>query len=75
MDQVQCSRCGGSGEALPGPPLPGDDGRAVHERVCRPCWTLWLGEQVKLINETRVSPADPDGYAFLVDRMREFLRL
>jgi Fe-S cluster biosynthesis and repair protein YggX len=75
MAEVTCARCGETREGLPREPLPGADGRAILASTCAPCWKLWLGEQVKLINETRISPADPDGFAFLLTRMRAFLAL
>lgn len=75
MADVECARCGEIREGLPREPLPGVTGRAILERTCASCWKLWLGEQVKLINETRISPADPDGFAYLTDRMREYLAL
>lgn len=75
MATIRCARCGETREGLPREPLPGADGRAILESTCAACWKLWLGEQVKLINETRISPADPDGFAFLLTRMRTFLAL
>lgn len=75
MAEVHCTRCGREAPGLERPPLPGDLGARIHAGVCGACWKQWLGEQVKLINETRISPADPDGYRFLESRMREFLRL
>lgn len=75
MADVHCARCDRTAAGLERPPLPGEIGAAVHARVCSDCWREWLGEQVKVINEARVSPADPDGYAFLVTQMKGFLRL
>lgn len=75
MTEVKCARCGETGEGLPREPLPGADGRAILDSTCAVCWKLWLGEQVKLINENRISPADPDGFAFLLTHMRTFLAL
>lgn len=75
MGEITCARCGRHAAGLDRPPLPGEAGRAVQAGTCAECWRTWLAEQVKLINETRVSPAEPDGYAFLVERMRAFLGL
>lgn len=75
MADVHCARCDRTAPGLERPPLPGEVGETVHARTCADCWREWLGEQVKVINETRVSPADPDGYAFLLAQMKGFLRL
>ena len=75
MTEVVCARCGETRDGLSREPLPGPDGRAILESTCAACWKLWLGEQVKLINENRISPADPDGFAFLRTHMKTFLAL
>jgi len=75
MGQVKCSRCGNDGEGLERPPLPGDAGQRVKDRVCRNCWSEWLGAQVKLINENRINPGEPKQYAFLLEEMDRFLKL
>jgi len=75
MTHERCARCGRSDEALERPPLPGELGRTLAERICAVCWKEWLARQVILINEHRLSPADPQHYAFLVREMRAFLGL
>jgi Fe-S cluster biosynthesis and repair protein YggX len=75
MASVRCSRCESTGDALERTPLPGAPGELVLARTCRACWELWRGEQVKLINEHKLSPANPEHYTFLVDQMKVFLKL
>lgn len=75
MADVTCARCGKTAEGLERPPLPGDAGTAVQARVCRACWREWLAMQVKVINEYRLSPAEPEHFEFLVTQMRAFLNL
>jgi Fe-S cluster biosynthesis and repair protein YggX len=75
MSQVRCARCGQEAEALARAPLPGEVGESVLERVCRECWSSWLGEQVKIINENQLSPADPAAFEFLVARMKAYLSI
>ena len=53
----------------------GEVGELLLQATCTACWEQWLGEQVKLINENKLSPAREDHYAFLVDQMRGFLKL
>ena len=75
MTTVHCTRCGSAAEGLRAAPLPGEVGGLVHSKSCEPCWREWLGEQVKLINENKLSPANPEHYDWLVKEMRSFLRL
>ena len=75
MAQVSCSRCGGTAEGLPQAPLPGKTGEMVRDQVCASCWREWLGMQVKVINEYRLSPAEPQHFDFLVAQMKAFLSL
>jgi Fe-S cluster biosynthesis and repair protein YggX len=75
MPQLTCSRCGATAEGLEQPPLPGEVGREVHDRVCKSCWHEWLQTQVKLINEYRLSPVNPEHYQFLIKEMRAHLQL
>lgn len=75
MPKVHCSRCGQEGDALERAPMPGELGRQVLERICSVCWREWLGIQVKLINEYRLSPLDPKHFEFLVEQARAHLNL
>lgn len=75
MAEVQCSRCQSAAAGLDAPPLPGEAGESVLLHTCKACWTAWLGQQVILINERRLSPVDPEHFALLVREMRAFLRL
>jgi Fe-S cluster biosynthesis and repair protein YggX len=76
MEEIACSRCG----AKPFPPLeraplPGPIGARVLERVCPACWREWLGMQVRVINEYRLVPAEPQHYEYLLAQMKAFLNL
>jgi len=75
MASVRCRRCEAEGRGLDAAPLPGAPGELVLGRTCRACWELWRGEQVRLINEHKLSPASPEHYAFLVEQMTGFLKL
>jgi Fe-S cluster biosynthesis and repair protein YggX len=75
MGSVSCRRCDSTAEGLGATPLPGVPGEQVLQQTCRSCWDAWRGEQVKLINEYRLSPANPEHYAFLVEQMKGFLKL
>ncbi len=75
MTEIQCVRCGGRKEALPKAPLPGEPGELLHRGTCRDCWSEWLGEQVKLINELQMTPANPEHYDRLIVEMKKYLKL
>ena len=70
-----CSRCGSTAEGMERPPLPGTDGKRIHEQTCKACWDEWLAAQVILMNENRLSPGDPEHYARLVREMKTFLAI
>ncbi len=73
MTDVTCSRCGDTAAGLDRPPFTGPVGEKVREQVCAACWREWLGMQVKVINEYRLSPAHPEHFDFLVKQMKAFL--
>jgi Fe-S cluster biosynthesis and repair protein YggX len=75
MAEISCSRCGSTRAGLDAAPLPGAVGELVLQQTCTTCWRDWLGMQVKLMNENRLTPADPEHYAYLVREMRTFLGL
>jgi Fe-S cluster biosynthesis and repair protein YggX len=75
MPEVHCSRCGATRAGLERPPLPGPAGAQVASSVCAACWQEWKGMQVKLINEYRLSPLDPQHFDWLLSQMRTYLNL
>ena len=75
MPESNCSRCESRAAGLERAPLPGELGQEVQAAICAPCWNEWLGAQVRLINEYRLSPVNPEHFAFLVKEMRTFLNL
>jgi len=75
MSDVHCSRCGNTAPGLERPPMPGEPGERVARQVCAGCWRQWLAAQVILINENRLSAADPDHFDYLMGQMEVFLNL
>lgn len=75
MADVPCARCGQARPGLPAPPLPGRTGELVLGQTCAACWQEWLGTQVKVINEYRLSPSDPKHFDLLLAQLRAFLNL
>lgn len=75
MSDVTCTRCGTTRPGLERAPLPGPTGEAVRKQVCAACWREWLGMQVKLINEYRLSPVEAQHFEFLMTQMKSFVNL
>lgn len=75
MCEVSCARCGTIAEGLALAPLPGEVGQRVRGGTCRNCWEAWLKAQVILINENKLSPANPEHYKRLIRDMTAFLNL
>ncbi len=76
MAPLTCRRCGRTdAPRLAGPPLPGDLGREIQERICADCWSEWQGAEVMVINELRLNFMDPEAQNVLNRHLREFLLL
>ena len=56
---VQCVKLGREAEGLDFPPYPGELGKRIYEHVSKEAWQQWLKHQTMLVNENRLSLADP----------------
>ena len=74
-DQIQCSRCGNTAQGLERAPLGGELGERVLSHSCAGCWDEWLKAQVILINENRLTGANPEHVKTLLGQMQAFLNL
>lgn len=70
---VRCSVTGEEGEALERPPYPGPLGQRIYEQVSKEGWRRWVAHQTMLINENRLSLADPKARKLLEGEMLKFL--
>ncbi len=75
MAEVRCTRCGQVKPALAKAPFRDALGQAVLANTCADCWKEWLAFQIRLINEMRLIPVNPDDAAILTENLRSFLRL
>ena len=75
MANVKCVRCMNDNPGLDKPPFNDDLGRRIHASICQRCWAEWMGMQIKVINEYRLSLGDPNSQKILVDQMKLFLNL
>ncbi|MEN8215924.1 MAG: oxidative damage protection protein [Pseudomonadota bacterium] len=70
---VNCVKLGREAEGLKFPPYPGQMGQKIFENVSNEAWQMWLKQQTMLINEYRLSPADPKTRKMLEQEMEKFL--
>ena len=75
MTTIQCSRCSLQQPQLVECPLPGELGQKLMAQTCEDCWQLWIGQQLKLMNEYRLDPLNDEHSKFLDDEMVKFLAI
>ncbi len=75
MANVSCIRCRNDNPALERPPFNDDLGRKIHASICGSCWNEWIGTQIKIINEYKLSLGDPNAQRTLTEQMKLFLNL
>ncbi|MDH5572788.1 MAG: oxidative damage protection protein [Gammaproteobacteria bacterium] len=54
-------------------PYPGELGQDIFTSISQEAWTKWLNHLTMLINENRLSTADPRHLDTIEQQMREFL--
>jgi Fe-S cluster biosynthesis and repair protein YggX len=69
---VQCVKLGREAEGLDFPPLPGELGKKVYEQVSKEAWAAWVKHQTMLINENRLSLADPSARKYLQQQLENY---
>lgn len=70
-----CRRCGGAGPQLEKAPFRGELGDTIAATVCGSCWSQWVGQGTKVINELRLPMYDPKAQEIYDRHMKEFLLL
>lgn len=66
---VQCIKLGREAEGLDFPPVPGELGKRIYASVSKEAWQDWVRHQTMLINENRLSLADPKARQYLAEQM------
>ena len=72
MRKVCCVKLKQELAGLDAPPFPGALGVRIFEHVSKEAWSTWLGHQTMLINEYRLSTAEPKARAFLREEMEKY---
>ena len=70
---VQCIKLGHEAEGLDFPPYPGELGKQIYEQVSKEAWKGWTEHQKMLVNENRLSGADPKAREYLREQMKRYL--
>ncbi|MCX7207982.1 MAG: oxidative damage protection protein [Proteobacteria bacterium] len=69
---VNCVKLGREAEGMEFPPLPGALGKKVFENVSKEAWQAWIKHQTMLINENRLSLADPRARQYLQQQLENY---
>ena len=72
VNTVHCVKLQKEADKLDFPPYPGELGKKIYESVSKEAWQMWLGQQTMLINENRLSLADPKSQKFLKEELNKF---
>lgn len=62
---VFCVKLNKEAEGMKFPPLPNELGKRIFENVSQEAWAAWTRHQTMLINENRLSLADPRANTWL----------
>ena len=71
--KIYCVKMQCEEEGLSAIPYPGELGKRIYNEIGLKAWQEWLKHQTMLINEYRLTPADPKARAFLEEEMEKFL--
>jgi len=66
---VNCIKLGREAEGLDFPTYPGPLGKRIFDNVSKEAWAQWVRQQTMLVNENRLSLADPAARKYLAEQM------
>lgn len=69
---VHCIKLGKEAEGLKFAPLPNELGKRIFDNVSQEAWDAWTRYQTMLINENRLSLADPRARQYLAEQMENY---
>ena len=72
VHMVMCVKLGKQAAGLKFPPLPNALGKRIFENVSQEAWDAWTRHQTMLINENRLSLADPRAREYLAQQMDSY---
>ena len=69
---VQCVKLGRELEGLDKPPFAGELGQRIYDNVSKDAWQLWTQHMTMVVNEFRLSMANPESQKILLEQMEQF---
>ena len=69
---VQCIKLGKEAPGMKFAPLPNELGKRIFDNVSQEAWDAWTRHQTMLINENRLSLADPRARQYLAQQMESY---
>ncbi len=73
MRMVNCKVLKKEAEGLDEPPYPGEIGQRIYDNISQQGWQEWLKRLTMIINENRLSSADPGSLEIIEKHMLGFL--
>ena len=70
--KVNCVKLNKEADGLQFPPFPGELGKRIFENVSQEAWQGWLEHQKMLVNENRLSLADPAARKYLKEQTEKY---
>ena len=70
---IQCVKLKKEAEGLDFAPYPGELGKEIYEKISKEAWKAWTEHQKMLVNENRLSGADPKAREYLREQMKRYL--
>jgi len=69
---VHCIKLGKDLDGMDFPPYPGELGKRIYLQVSKEAWATWLKQQTMLVNENRLSLADPSARKYLAEQTEKY---
>jgi Fe-S cluster biosynthesis and repair protein YggX len=69
---VNCIKLNKEAEGMDFPPYPGELGKRIYLEVSKAAWAEWLKQQTMLVNENRLSLADPSARKYLTEQTEKY---
>jgi len=69
---VHCVKLGRELEGLDKPPFAGELGQRIYDGVSKEAWKLWTQHMTMVVNEFRLSMANPESQKILMEQMEQF---
>lgn len=69
---VHCVKLGKEAPGMKFPPFPNELGKRIYDNVSQEAWDGWLRYQTMIINENRLSLADPRARHYITQQMENY---